>query len=154
MSSPLFHCIYASAATRRFTTPELTSLLQQSRENNQRIGATGMLLHSESSFFQVLEGSEDVLQALYAKIALDPRHAQVTRIIWEPIAERTFDAWSMGFHQVSRGDLAGIAGVNDFFGAGQCTADIDEGRAKKVLAAFAEGRWRKKLAGARPMAEA
>ena len=134
MSSPLFHCIYASAAARPFTTPELTALLQQARENNERVGATGMLLHAEGSFFQVLEGPEDVLRTLYRRISVDKRHTQITKIIWEPIAERSFEAWTMGFHQVSRVDLAGIAGVNDFFGSATCIADIDEGRAQKVLA--------------------
>jgi hypothetical protein len=113
-----------------------------------------MLLHAEGSFFQVLEGPEDVLQALYRRISADKRHTQVTKIIWEPIAERAFDAWTMGFHQVSRVDLAGIAGVNDFFGGATCVADIDEGRAQKVLAAFAEGRWRKKLTGMQQIAGA
>ena len=154
MSSPLFHCIYASAATRPFATAELTALLQRAREANERLGATGMLLHAEGSFFQVLEGPEDVLQALFAKICADQRHAQVTKIIWEPIAERAFDAWTMGFHQVSRQELAGIAGVNDFFGKAQCVVDLDAGRAQKVLAAFAEGRWRKKLTGMRQTAGA
>ena len=154
MSTPLFHCIYASAATRPFSTAELTALLQRARETNEGLGVTGMLLHVEGSFFQVIEGPEHVLRTLFSRISADKRHSQVTKIIWEPIAERTFDAWTMGFHQISRVDLGGIAGVNDFFGGATCLADIDEGRAQKVLAAFAEGRWRKKLTGMQQIAGA
>lgn len=154
MSSPLMHCIYASAATRDLGAPELVKLLQQAREDNERLGVTGMLLYAEGSFFQILEGEEKVIQALYVKIGSDRRHTQMTKIISEPIAERSFDAWTMGFYKVSRQELAGIAGVNDFFGSAGSFADIDEGRAKKLLGAFREGHWRKKLLGARQLAGA
>jgi hypothetical protein len=73
----------------------------------------------------------------------------VTKIIREPLPKRFFDEWSMGFHGVSRAELVGLSGVNDFFGRGQSLAKIDVGRAQKVLTAFREGRWRKKLTGAR-----
>ena len=52
------------------------------------------------------------------------------------------------------GMLAGMSGVNDFFGKDRTVLNIDAGRAKKVLAAFREGSWRKKLTGARRTAPA
>jgi hypothetical protein len=154
MPTSLVHCIYASAATRPFEAPELAELLQKAREANERLGVTGMLLYAEGSFFQILEGPADVLYPLYQKIDRDQRHAQVTKIIWEPIPQRSFDDWTMGFYKVSRKELEGIAGVNDFFGSARCFADIDAGRAKKLLAAFREGNWRQKLEGARQLAGA
>ena len=149
MPSRLIQRIYASAANRVFETGELAELLRAARENNSRLGLTGILLHAEGSFFQVLEGPADVVDRLYAKIEGDPRHGQVTLIIREPIPKRYFDEWTMGFYKVSREELAGIAGVNDFFGKDRTVASIDAGRAKKLLAAFRDGAWRKKLAGAR-----
>ena len=53
----------------------------------------------------------------------------------------------MGFSQVSRKELALISGSNDFFSGSSCFLDLDPGRAKKLLSAFREGRWRKTLAG-------
>ena len=150
MTSELIHCVYASAASRDFDAEELKVLLEVARENNPKLGLTGMLLYAEGSFFQVLEGQADVVDALYAKIGRDRRHDQVTLVIKEPIPKRYFDAWTMGFHEVSREELAGISGVNDFFGKDRTAISIDAGRAKKLLAAFRDGRWRKKLAGARP----
>jgi hypothetical protein len=46
---------------------------------NEHLGLTGMLLYSESdsSFFQVLEGESATIDALYRKLLLDKRHAQV-----------------------------------------------------------------------------
>ena len=154
MTSELIQCIYASAASRDFETDELAELLRVARENNAKLGLTGMLLYAEGSFFQVLEGRADVVDALYAKIERDQRHDQVTLIIREPIPERYFDAWTMGFYKVSRAELAGMSGVNNFFGTDRTAVSVDAGRAKTLLAAFRDGRWRKKLTGARRTAPA
>jgi Sensors of blue-light using FAD len=144
----LVHCIYASAAARTFETPELANLLQKARDSNHGLGLTGMLLHTEGSFFQVLEGIPEAVDSLYSRIERDKRHRQVTKILSEAIAARSFAEWTMGFSEVSRKDLAGIAGVNDFFATSRCFIDLDSGRAKKLLTAFREGRWRNRLTGA------
>ena len=144
----LMHCIYASAASRQFETAELTALLQAAREHNDRAGLTGMLLYTEGSFFQVLEGAPDAVEALYARIELDKRHKQVTRIVAEAIPSRSFADWTMGFSQVSREELALISGTNDFFCGSSCFLRLDSGRARKLLSIFREGRWRKTLSGA------
>jgi hypothetical protein len=141
------HCIYASSATRPFESPELTALLQAARKHNDGAGLTGILLYTEGNFFQVLEGAPDAVNALYARIEVDKRHKQVTKIIAEAIPKRSFANWSMGFSQVSRGELALIPGANDFFSGSSCFLNLDSGRAKKLLTAFGEGRWRRKLAG-------
>lgn len=145
MPSELIHCIYASAARPGLTAAELAGLLEAAQENNARLGLTGMLLYAEGSFFQVLEGRPAVVDALYARIERDERHGQVTLIIREPIARRHFEAWSMGFCEVSREALAGIAGANALSGSDRPTVGADAGRARKLLAAFRDGRWRKKL---------
>jgi hypothetical protein len=145
---PLIHLIYASAATQDFGTAELTALLQQSREANERLGLTGMLLYSEGNFFQVLEGEPAAVNQLYEKIGRDKRHNQCTLIIKEPIARRLFENWSMGFSRVSSEEIRKIAGLNDFFHDGSCFARLDPGRAKKLLSAFARGSWRAKSAKA------
>jgi hypothetical protein len=148
----LMHCIYASAAIRQFETAELTALLQGAREHNDRAGLTGMLLYTEGSFFQALEGAPDAVEALYARIELDKRHKQVTRIVAEAIPSRSFADWTMGFSQVSRKELALISGTNDFFSGSSCFLSLDSGRARKLLSAFREGRWRKTLSGAQTAA--
>lgn len=145
LMSALIHLIYASAATRPLSTQELGQLLDQSRANNTRLGLTGMLLYADGSFFQALEGPSEVVTALYQKIEHDERHAQVTRIISEPIPRRYFSDWSMGFSNLSADDLARTPGANDFFGKAQSFNDVTYGRAKKLLAAFAAGRWRSGL---------
>jgi hypothetical protein len=144
------HVIYASVATGQLGAPQLAELLEKARDANQLLGLTGMLLHSDAdgSFFQVLEGEPEAIDRLLAKIHADKRHCHLTIIIREPIAERAFAEWTMGFASVSAEKLSKIPGLNDFFREGSCLTALDSGRAKKLLAAFAKGRWRPKDLGA------
>ena len=145
----LMHYVYASAATHHFEPAELTSLLRSARRHNDGAGLTGVLLYTEGSFFQVLEGAPEAVEALYARILLDRRHEQVTTIVSEAIPRRSFADWTMGLSQVSRTDLALITGTNDFLSGSSCYLGLNSGRAKKLLAAFRDGRWRKTVTGAR-----
>jgi hypothetical protein len=145
------HVIYASVAAEDFSAPQLAELLEKARTANKLLGLTGMLLHSDTdgSFFQVLEGEPMAIDHLLNKLRMDKRHSHLTIIIREPIAERNFAEWTMGFASVSPEKLRKIPGLNDFFKEGTCFTGIDSGRAKKLLAAFAEGRWRPKHLGAK-----
>ena len=71
-------------------TAELTDLLQKARLANETLGLTGMLLHSDRNFFQVLESESAVVDKLYEKIIRDERNERCTLIIREPIARRSF----------------------------------------------------------------
>jgi hypothetical protein len=143
----LVHCIYASRAIDAPGEAEIHSLLEQSRRKNASLNITGMLVLVEDSFFQVLEGDAATVDALYRTIAADPRHDRVTQIIREPIAQRSFGEWSMGFASVPRADAGQLVGENDFFGTARCLERIDGGRAKKLLQAFRAGRWRTEHTG-------
>jgi hypothetical protein len=146
----LEHLIYASVAAQNFEASQLSELLQKARAANERRGLTGMLLHvdSDGSFFQAIEGETEAIDQLLERLILDKRHSHLTTIIREPIAKRSFEEWTMGFSSVSPEKLRQVAGLNDFFKAHLCLTDLDAGRAKKLLAAFAEGRWRAKILGA------
>jgi hypothetical protein len=141
----LIHCIYASAAIRDLDDGELRTLLGDARYRNIQAAVSGMLLYTAGSFFQVLEGEPEAVDATFARIAQDLRHQQVTVINREPIAGRSFGEWSMGFTSVSREQLGAMVGLNDFFGEGNCYSKLGDGRAKKILRAFAQGRWRAQL---------
>lgn len=106
-----------------------------------------MLLYTSGNFFQVLEGDDATLTELFAIIASDPRHKSVTKIIHEPIAQRVFGDWTMGFAEVAPSELASIEGLSDFFQQGDSLTNLQPGRAKKMLSAFAQGRWRARLKG-------
>jgi hypothetical protein len=140
--SSLIHTIYASRAVNDFSTDEIVNLLSKARKKNASLGVTGMLLYDDDTFFQVLEGQDKVLDQLFSEISADKRHHQVTKIISEAISKRQFSDWSMGYAAISSDELRTIEGMNDFFTKQNCLAKIDAGRAKKLLKAFALGRWR------------
>jgi hypothetical protein len=146
----LEHLIYASVAAQNFEASQLAELLQKARAANERCDLTGMLLHvdSDGSFFQAIEGEPEAIEQLLEKLRRDKRHSHLTTIIREPIAKRSFKEWTMGFSSVSSEKLRRVPGLNDFFKARSCLTELDAGRAKKLLAAFAEGRWRPKILGA------
>lgn len=141
----LAQCIYTSAAVRPFDDQELTELLSKARAYNEAHDLTGMLLYADGSFFQVLEGPPEEVDGLYARIELDPRHTLMTKLIRETIKHRSFEDWTMGFCRASAQDVARIVGMNDFMRAGHARPLEQAGRARKLLAAFREGRWRKRI---------
>jgi len=141
----LIHLIYCSAAPRPLSRDDLRTLLIGARRYNELHGITGMLLYAEGTFFQVLEGAPDDVERLFVQISADARHDHITVIIREPVAVRAFSEWSMGHAELTPQDLDAIVGANDFFSSGRTFADIGEGRAKKLLAAFRDGRWRAAL---------
>jgi hypothetical protein len=144
---PLIHLIYSSTAVGTPDDETLADVLRASRRNNGRVGVTGMLLYTEGSFFQVLEGPAAAVDATFATIAADPRHARAVTIIRERIARRAFGEWSMGYVTATTRELEAASGMNDFFAEAACFDRLDPGRAKKLLTAFRAGRWRVRLAG-------
>jgi hypothetical protein len=136
------HCIYSSKATAQFEERELPQLLQVSRANNAAVGVTGMLLYIERNFFQVLEGDEAAVDAIFSRLSGDPRHGRVTRIIREPIFERDFPEWTMGYAMLGLAEVKQHVGENDFFTSATCLEELSAGRARKLLSAFRNGRWR------------
>ena len=107
----LYHIVYVSDATRPFGRQELQALLSRSRENNQRAGITGILLHKADRFAQVLEGEETAVRRLYDTISRDDRHHRVAILEQGPVARRDFPDWSMGFQDLSDADLLGLYGT-------------------------------------------
>jgi len=93
----LYELVYVSLATTEMATSELVALLNQAQASNRRHNVTGLLVYHRREFMQILEGEQETVQALYARIALDDRHQQVHLMYEGPIAQRAFTDWSMAF---------------------------------------------------------
>lgn len=98
----LVRLLYASRAVAAFDQEELAAILRKSRAQNPERGITGVLCYSEGIFMQVLEGGREAVNALYNRIASDPRHARCEVLSYEEIDERKFAGWSMGQIDVGR----------------------------------------------------
>jgi hypothetical protein len=106
----LHHLIYLSRATEPFSDDDLQVLLAQARRNNSAQHITGMLVYGNGQFAQIIEGEQRVLEDLYNRLLLDPRHAQVTKFADKAIAARSFGEWSMAFQAASTAQLEGQPG--------------------------------------------
>jgi len=100
------YLIYMSTSVRLFNDAELKQLLRTSQANNAVNKLTGMLLYSEGTFVQVLEGEAEVLDKIYAEIQHDSRHKNIIKLAEGNLDERIFPFWSMGFKTLSADDLS------------------------------------------------
>lgn len=95
---------YTSAAVKLPTRGQMIHLLQKARERNALEGVTGVLLYADGTFHQYIEGPRSGLLRVYEAITRDPLHHQIFEIVNEPIQQREFSAWSMGFRGEGRPD--------------------------------------------------
>ncbi|MCB2379151.1 BLUF domain-containing protein [Hymenobacter sp. BT635] len=132
-SSSLYHLVYQSAATTRFTDHDLEALLVQSRAWNQAHQLTGVLLYCDGDILQVLEGPEDEVEYIFRRIEQDPRHYDVTKLADGPITQRNFSQWSMGFKSVHPEDFEHLAG---YLNPAQLVAEAKAPSLHELLASF------------------
>ncbi len=144
---PLIHIMYASVAAPDFREHQIPDLLRTARAANAEQDLTGILLYIGGAFFQVLEGKEALVDSVFDRIKRDTRHAKVTLIVREPILERDFSGWTMGFSTVDPVHAGKLLGENDFFNEASCMTRLDSGRAKTLLAGLAKHRWQLERSG-------
>lgn len=140
--APILQTIYTSTAKTPFSSLQLKELLQKARSFNHDLGVSGMLVHDDGFFIQVLEGPESAVDALYTKIEKDPRHTTM-RLLYRGLEQKKeFEEWSMGFV-----DTSGAAEkAEGFIPYSSLKLEIlEKTRAKKVLRMFQEGTWRQKV---------
>ncbi len=104
--------IYMSTAAQLLTDGELQLLLEQARRNNAQYDVTGLLLYHEGRFMQLLEGSAEMVKALYARIEQDPRHTDTAKLADKEVEARSFPNWSMAFRPVHTQDFVNQAGFS------------------------------------------
>ena len=110
----LIHLVYTSLATHPMEYQDFLDLLIQSREKNHRLGVTGMLLYQKETFLQVLEGRKTVVEELFRRIVLDPRHTNVTLLVKHPIDVREYTNWDMKFTNIDKIDLGNLPSFAHF----------------------------------------
>jgi len=149
MSSPAVHqLIYVSAATTPFNREALSGLLLVARTNNMRLAVSGLLVHHEGSFLQVLEGDPAVVEPLFGRVQRDKRHHRVLVLSRQLVAEQAFGGWSMGFVETDPRVIQALPGFTDFFRADfRLESGWDRpGRMQQLLSAFRDGRFRQHVA--------
>jgi hypothetical protein len=87
---------YVSQFAPDLDRPAVDALIARAAEQNATLGVTGILMTSGKLFYQVIEGPEAAIDALFGRIAADPRHQDVLLLDEETdVTERIFADWSL-----------------------------------------------------------
>ena len=76
---------------------DFMDILEVSREKNESVGITGVLLFCNSNVVQCLEGARESVNKTYASIVRDKRHQNPLLVDYRVISARLFSNWSMGY---------------------------------------------------------
>ncbi|TDN94949.1 FAD-dependent sensor of blue light [Salegentibacter sp. 24] len=88
---------YVSTVNPALSESEIQEALDFSKNWNNDNNITGILLYSQGNFFQVLEGEEELLKELFARIKADQRHHNIITIFQKSIPSVTFDGYQTDF---------------------------------------------------------
>ena len=106
----MLHAIaYVSAASWNLLDEEVEHIVSASRRHNAANGITGMLLYCDGNFMQYLEGEEAAVNATFARIRASESHYQVNELMNQPIDEREFTDWAMGFSRPGPDEFVELA---------------------------------------------
>jgi hypothetical protein len=83
-------------------SPEMLAVVREALPRNRSLGLTGALCFTPTSFFQILEGPEPAVAAVFRRIEADWRHTQVTKLDTAPIGARLFKGHEMKFVDCAR----------------------------------------------------
>jgi class 3 adenylate cyclase len=87
---------YVSTLSGPLSEAELNDIGEVSARNNARTQVTGILLLSNHSFLQILEGEAVEVDRVLERIRLDPRHRDLQLLkVEHEVTHRLFPDWSM-----------------------------------------------------------
>lgn len=107
----LIRLIYVSVAADYLEGDDLEAIAEVSRIRNARAGLTGFLIYQGGRFHGVLEGPQRALFSRMEVIMRDPRHHKLVVMREDPIEQRRFNNWSVGFLPASTGAATDDAAV-------------------------------------------
>jgi len=91
--------VYISTVHRAVAaTIDPAGILAASRRNNARDRITGLLFFNGKRFLQAIEGSDNAVDATFARIQADTRHYGLVILSNREVATREFGEWAMAYH--------------------------------------------------------
>ena len=100
---------YVSAASWNLLDEQIEHIVSEARRRNALNGITGILLYCDGNFMQYLEGEEDAVIETFERIRASESHYQLNELMNQPILEREFADWSMGFSMPTPDEFVELA---------------------------------------------
>jgi len=104
----LFTLVYRSHVADSFPHNDIERMVEKANRVNQSLDITGMLLFNGTHFFQLLEGPEQAVIALFDGICSDKRHHNVVELMRDYAPSRRFGNTGMELFDLRkhfRGDV-------------------------------------------------
>ena len=134
----MIRLIYSSASVEPLTPAMVGALLTRSRERNEAVGISGLLVVMNDDFMQVLEGEDEVVDALFERIRSDQRHCSLTLLSREIISHPAFAGWSKAFID-ARAMLDGIGLLPPSLQ--NLSRERETQRTLRLVREFIDGKW-------------
>jgi hypothetical protein len=111
---PIFQLIYFSERPPESTLSVIEIICENAFKRNRADDVTGLLVYSDTTFLQFIEGAEDAVRNCYARIERDNRHVSPL-VIWEHFSEeRIFpDGAAMRIEAGSNERFASMLALSD-----------------------------------------
>tara|TARA_R110002049_G_scaffold70894_2_gene182948 strand:+ start:1465 stop:1881 length:417 start_codon:yes stop_codon:yes gene_type:complete len=107
----LHQIIYTSQASEQFNKRNLLDLLHTSRGYNTIDNISGLLMHRNGYFLQIIEGEQDVVENLFQRLSNDTRHKNIKMILDRTVESRLFSNWAMGCADFDEPELSMLPGL-------------------------------------------
>ena len=88
---------YVSRPVPELVVTEIPRIVSVARAHNARDGLTGVLVYTGADFAQLIEGPEAAVANVWARIAADERHLDISIILDETDHHPWFPDWRMGY---------------------------------------------------------
>lgn len=141
----LIHVIYIGAASPDLSEHDTVKFLNEARKANRRNDISGLMLYVGGCLMLLLEGETAKVDIASKEILSDGRDMRM--ILREPIAERAFPEWIMGFETVEPLEAARLLGEPLVFDPGSHVPRIDPNNAKTLLSIIGRRRWQSDRSG-------
>ncbi len=138
----LIQVIYVRTAASDISEHETAEFLKEVRAKNRKNDVSGMMLYVAGCLLVLLEGEAHQVEAASREIIAGER--EMRAIFREPVAEREFPDWIMGFEAVSPEEAAGLLGEPVAFDS---IARIEPSSAKTLLSIIGRRRWQSDRSG-------
>jgi len=141
----LVQVIYVSAAAPQTSEQDTAEFLKEVRKTNRKNDVSGMMLYVGGWILLLLEGDANKVDAAFQEIIGAKR--KMRAILREPVTEREFPDWIMGFEAVASAEAARLLGQPLVSDAASPVAHIEPRSAKTLLSIIGRRRWQSDRSG-------
>ncbi|MGD0503333.1 MAG: BLUF domain-containing protein [Steroidobacteraceae bacterium] len=141
----LIHVIYVGAASPDLSEHDTVNILNDARKTNRSHDISGLMLYVGGCLLLLLEGEPAKVDSASRAIVTEERDLRM--ILREPILEREFPEWIMGFETVEPLEAARLLGEPLLFDASSRIPRIDPTCAKTLLSIIGRRRWQSDRSG-------